>query len=262
VLEEAAYVDPGFFYETVAPLMIVGTTTLIGISTLTSEINFYTRLIRLKDKATGLPLFTVMQVELACAKCKEEGKAVDCVHLLHLVPRWQSSERHKRLKIVMQDRPDLIESELSGLAFDSLQQCFRPADIDALFEIEALNPPLNDDIYICIDPAGMFLFNLNIQFLFISAENQLIYQPTAGGPQSDYAFVSFQRHRGNVTIVGIDVLSHCKEPSKQFALVEEHIAALRRNLYRTNSKVIIFTERNLGFEVCCYTNLSLFECLH
>jgi hypothetical protein len=114
-------------------------------------------LIRLKDKSTGLPLFSVMQVELACAKCKEDGKAVDCVHLLHLVPRWQSSERHKRLKIVMQDRPDLIESELSGLAFDSLQQCFRPGDIDALFEIEAMNPPLNDDIYICIDPAGIFV---------------------------------------------------------------------------------------------------------
>ena len=41
ILEEAAYCDPGFFYETVAPLMIVGNTTLIGISTLTSEINFY-----------------------------------------------------------------------------------------------------------------------------------------------------------------------------------------------------------------------------
>ena len=110
--------------------MIVSDTTLIGISTLTSEINFYTRLIRLKDKATGASLFTVMQVELACAKCKDEGKATECFHLLHLVPRWQSSERHRRLKTVMQDRPDLIESELSGLAFDSLQQCFRPADIE------------------------------------------------------------------------------------------------------------------------------------
>jgi hypothetical protein len=54
-----------------------------------------------------------------------------------------------------------------------------------------------------------------------------------------------QRHRGNVTIVGIDVLSGCKEPSKQFALVEEHIAALRKNLYRTNSRVTVIVERNL-----------------
>jgi hypothetical protein len=37
-------VDPQFFFETVAPLMCVGTTTLIGISTLTSEINFYSEL--------------------------------------------------------------------------------------------------------------------------------------------------------------------------------------------------------------------------
>ena len=68
---------------------------------------------------------------------------------------------------------------------------------------------------------------------------------------SDYAFISFQRHRGNVTIVGIEALPCCKEPSKQFALVEEHITALRKNLYCTHSKVIIFVERNL---VSCLTH--------
>jgi hypothetical protein len=107
ILEEAAYVDSGFFYETVAPLMIVGTTTLIGISTLRDGINFYTRLIRLRDKATGLPMFSVMQVQLACDKCKEDGKATDCVHMLHLVPRWQSSDKHVKLKTIMQDRPGM-----------------------------------------------------------------------------------------------------------------------------------------------------------
>lgn len=90
ILEEAAYVDPGFFYETVAPLMIVGNTTLLAISTLTSEvlsfcvrsvtsvltvapvqINFYTRLIKMRDQSTGLPMFVTMCIELACAKCKE-----------------------------------------------------------------------------------------------------------------------------------------------------------------------------------------------
>jgi len=204
--------------------MIVGTTTLIGISTLTSEINFYTRLIRLKDKATGLALFTVLQVELACAKCKDEGKATDCVHLLHLVPRWQSSERHRRLKTVMQDRPDLIESELSGLAFDSLQQCFRPADIELMFSQEPPAPPLNEEIFVCVDPAG-------------------------GGPQSDFSFVSFQRIKGQIMIVGMDTIS-TKEPTRQYRLLEEHINALRKNLYRSTSKITIYVERNLGFEVC------------
>ena len=60
ILEEAAYVDPGFFYETVAPLTIVGSTSLLAISTLTSEINFYTRLIRMRDKQTGKAMFQVI----------------------------------------------------------------------------------------------------------------------------------------------------------------------------------------------------------
>jgi hypothetical protein len=38
ILEEAAYVDEGFFYETVAPLLLVGVTSLICMSTLTSDI--------------------------------------------------------------------------------------------------------------------------------------------------------------------------------------------------------------------------------
>lgn len=36
----------GFFYETVAPILSVGNASLVAISTLTSEINFYTRLIK------------------------------------------------------------------------------------------------------------------------------------------------------------------------------------------------------------------------
>ena len=167
-------------------------------------------------------MFSVMQVQLACAACIEAGKGSACPHLYHLVPRWQSSGKHRKLKTIMQDRPDLIESELSGLAFDSLQCCFRPVDIEALMTQEPLPPLLNADIYIVVDPAG-------------------------GGPHSDYAIVSFQRNRGTVTITGIDMLN-TKEPSKQFLLLEEHIHKLRSNLYRTNSKITIFVERNLAFE--------------
>jgi hypothetical protein len=87
ILEEAAYIDPGFFYETVAPLLIMGNTSLLAISTLTSEINFYTRLLRMRDKLTGLPMFVSLSIELACRACIDAGKAADCVHKLHLVPR-------------------------------------------------------------------------------------------------------------------------------------------------------------------------------
>jgi hypothetical protein len=155
--------------------MIVGTTTLLAISTLTSEINFYTRLMRMKDPATGRPIFQTISIRLACDKCIEDGKQTECIHLLHLVPRWQSSERHMKLKTVMQDRPDLLQSELSGLAFDSLAQAFRPSDIDLMFADPGRDPVINEQIFIVIDPA-------------------------AGGFGSDYCVLSFVRHKGTVMV--------------------------------------------------------------
>ena len=127
------------------------------------------------DPATDRPLFAIRCIELCCEKCKEEGKQVECVHMLHLVPMWQSEERHRKLKIMMQDRPDLIQSELAGLAFDSLQQVFRKPDIAIAMSLKPLPSPENPVVFVVIDPA-------------------------AGGPQSDYAVVSIVRSRGCVTV--------------------------------------------------------------
>lgn len=176
ILEEAAYVDPNFFYETCAPLMIVGRTTLLAISTLTSSINFYTRLIKMRDPATSKPMFITRQIQLSCAKCIEEGKSHECVHLLHLVPRWQSSERHIRLKTIMQDRPDLIQSELSGVAFDAVQQIFRAEDIENLLTMTPPTPELDQELFTFIDPA-------------------------AGGPSSDYCILTVNRFKGMFTVL-------------------------------------------------------------
>jgi hypothetical protein len=67
-----------FFYETIAPLMLIGRTSLLAISTLTSDINFYTRLIKMKDPTTLEPMFSTFCVELSCQDCKDSGKQVDC----------------------------------------------------------------------------------------------------------------------------------------------------------------------------------------
>ncbi len=77
----------------------------------------------------------------------------------------------------MQDRTDLIESELSGLGFDSLQQFFRGVDLDIMFSQAPPVPvtKLNEPIHLFIDPA-------------------------AGGPGSDYAVLSVTRQEGMITV--------------------------------------------------------------
>jgi hypothetical protein len=175
ILEEAAQVDPAFAYETVFPLLIMGTTSILMISTLTSEINFYTRLIKMKDGVTGLPMFVCLCIRLACQSCIDAGKSADCVHMYHLVPRWQSADRHIKLKTIMEDRGDLINSELMGMAFDACQAAFKPAHLEIMFEQPCSLPITSEPIHIFVDPA-------------------------AGGPSSDYAFVSITRHKGMITV--------------------------------------------------------------
>lgn len=84
-----------------------------------------------------------------------------------------------------QDRPDLIRSELAGLAFSSLQQVFRQVDIDAMFAATPMPFVQDEDIFLVIDPA-------------------------AGGPGSDYAVVSFTRQRGVITVSLLTRCSTCR----------------------------------------------------
>jgi hypothetical protein len=86
----------------VSPLLLIGRTSLLCISTLTSSYNFYSRLFKQIDPATLKPVFFQVQVVLACPACVEAGKPEGCVHLLHLVPEWQSTTRHTRLKTIME----------------------------------------------------------------------------------------------------------------------------------------------------------------
>lgn len=144
---------------------------------------------------TNLPVFAQLQVSLACNACKEMGLAAQCKHQLHLVPQWQSSVRHERLKAVMADRPDLIQSELAGLAFDSLQQCFRTSDIEAVMHSKPPELEWKQPIYIVIDPA-------------------------AGGPQSDFALISFFRHKGIICVSYDRIYSIFNTRSKSSNLID------------------------------------------
>ena len=79
------------------------------------------------------------------------------------------------LNCMTSPEPEVLLTHEQGLAFDALQQCFRPADIDAVMDSTPDTFPWKQQVYVVIDPA-------------------------AGGPQSDFALVSFYRHKGIVTV--------------------------------------------------------------
>lgn len=67
----------------------------------------------------------------------------------------------------MSDRPDLIESEMGGVAFSSCDQCFRQVDLKRMFDSSiTMSIPWETPFFVTVDP-------------------------TAGGEHSDFAVVSF-----------------------------------------------------------------------
>lgn len=75
----------------------------------------------------------------------------------------------------MQDRPDLIQSELAGLSFDSTQELFRASHLENMFSMVGPIPPINSDLMLFCDPA-------------------------CGGPSSDYGLLSICRHQGVIMV--------------------------------------------------------------
>lgn len=201
----------GFFYETVAPLLCIGppltpctpkknprnhqdhtknshlpttagNTSFIAISTLTTELNFYSKLISKVDPLTNTPMFRAIQIQLACAACIAAEKAHECQHMAHLIPRWQDSEKHRKLKTIMSDRADLINSELGGIAVGNNDQCFRLVDLKRMFD---------NVIHMDIESHVPFFVTID---------------PCAGGEHSDFAMVSFVVSHGVYQVLGAEAL--------------------------------------------------------
>lgn len=134
--------------------------------------NFYTKLISKVDPVTNQPLFKSVQIQLACQKCIDAERGHECTHNMHLIPAWHTEDKHDRLKTIMSDRPDLINSEMSGVAFSSVDQAFRQCDLKRMFSnCPPIELPVNPQLMVCIDPC-------------------------AGGQFSDFALVSLVYENG------------------------------------------------------------------
>ena len=88
-------------------LRLCSNASFIAISTLTSDLNFYTKLISKVDPMTHKPIFKSVQIQLACQACIDAERAHECTHNMHLIPAWHNEEKHTRLKAIMSDRPGM-----------------------------------------------------------------------------------------------------------------------------------------------------------
>jgi hypothetical protein len=167
ILEEASFIPPELFQTIIVPLLGVGGTAVLGISTPQGEDNYYSELVDLVDIYDNKPIFKTIHVRQACQACIDNDIADKCKHLRDQLPSWKPIGNQDKVEAIMgAANKDTFIRENQGVIKGSSSCVFRKKTIEKFasrpFYEFTRKPSI---IYIGIDPSG-------------------------GGDQSHYAFVS------------------------------------------------------------------------
>ena len=159
VLEEAAYIDEAVFNEVVIPLLEIEVTSVIAISTPSTNDNYYSKLMDLKTKR-GDSVFTVFTAKKMCAVCTAEGKST-CNHVEADKAPWKSTGKKEIVQALYGANTALAKRELDGTVTDDLHAAYASRMVNATFDAPRIT--LRDTtsgrsspnvIYMAIDPSG------------------------------------------------------------------------------------------------------------
>lgn len=154
-MEEAARIDQQLFRETIAPLLLVEHTALIGITTPMEEGNGYNMMMDLTYE-DGSPMFNTIRISLICDPCREAG-IVDCPHNKHEIPPWKRDEKRARLvEGVLKSDVALHMRENAGVVQKQNNCAFNISNVEKLFisEFDNSTQEFVQHIFVCIDTAG------------------------------------------------------------------------------------------------------------
>lgn len=224
ILEELAAIDPDVLFEVVCPLHQLDITALIGISTITTEDNFFTKYLKMKDK-NGDSLFSVKYIYLACKPCRDKGIAHKCNHNNFLLPGWSSARKARTVKALMIGREDMLAREVGGVANALYGKAFLKKKITAFIN----------------RPRYHINTRQNYPVIFIAID------PNAGGKNSHFAMCSMLVHMGVYCIIGMESFPSTTARANH-ALVLQHIDRLDATGLFTNTLKVFILESNLGFE--------------
>jgi hypothetical protein len=229
ILEEMAMLPGQVFYEVILPLMQLSETYMIGISTIKDESNFMSRYIKQKDEH-GQQFFRVFQFYGACLECRNAGLAFQCNHMDHLKPTWHSSNKVKRIKILMEGQQELANQELSGVSSAKNKNAFDVKDIRSLFDKNAVK------------------LHEAMQFLFIAVD-------PSGGGSSNFAICSTYQKNGKTIVLGMEAVK-TKVIDEAYEILRKHVVKIRALTKLAEPTLVFIFENNLGFEAQHLANFA------
>ena len=115
--DETAHIDPLIFPNVIVPIFQKRGTSMIMISTLVDEDNFFTKFFKMKHEVTGKPLFNIYEQTLVCKTCSARGDefAASCTHRLSERPPWLDPGKLSTIAMMFGKRRDLFLREIQGI---------------------------------------------------------------------------------------------------------------------------------------------------
>jgi hypothetical protein len=153
--EEFAFIPVRVWREVIVPLLGRDKAVLIGISTPVDSFNFFSKLILKVHPKTGQPLFLLAIIELACKRCKDNGRAVTCRHLMKYLPPWKSRDNQDVTDVMLSDQPTTILRETMGVTSNEGNSFIEKKHLDRWFAQERYKPKPSEHahtVLVVIDP--------------------------------------------------------------------------------------------------------------
>lgn len=172
IIDEAAHVDPALFYKVVVPILSMKQTALLALSSPEGSQNYFSKLIKLVDPATGLNFFRVCNCFLICEECRklELEEQVKCNHVKQTAT-WLSQPRTNRNKLLYATDPATLAKELAGVITDDFVPCFGRKYLEKMFQrAPYITKSSPEYIIVTVDPSGGGMSQLAICSGYYDAE--------------------------------------------------------------------------------------------
>ena len=231
ICEELAAMPSRVWLEVILPLLQIEDAYIIGISTIQGESNFMSKYLKQKNEF-GESFFRVFQFFGVCLSCRSAGMSFKCTHLDHLRPSWHSTQKLKRIKLLMQGNEDLAAQELSGISTAENKRAFPIRKVKRLFAASRTPVPGH------------------IQFIFVAID-------PCGSGNSNLAICTSYTKQGQLILLGLDAVK-CKTVEEAYGGITAHVNILRNragiNDVIKNATLVFIIESNLGFEASHIAN--------
>ncbi len=156
IIDEAAFISFDLLTYTIIPVATQRLTSLLMLSTPSgdSSQSYFTRLMELKDKATGQLCFHVVRIGVACEDCEAEGTPWKCDHVANENP-WMSSTKKRRLSKFYEGNEDRNQQENYGMFVQSANMAYNTALVKSFHEQELYHVESTPKVmFLAIDPSG------------------------------------------------------------------------------------------------------------